>query len=200
MNEASLIASFLEKNRRIAFGNSPLIPHRIRTYKPSCWVRLYSLPEAKRYPETAADWDQLLSRQNDIFEYLTTADNQLYFIETKIVSAARTENMPRIGCLSEFVFDALEPVDVSFEDPHLFDAGDSLLNRITSIRWKRHRIDDVLRAFANDTLRGFFLTADGQTWIIPYDGGVDLVFNEEKARNACADYFKRWRSDRADGL
>jgi hypothetical protein len=200
MNEASSSVFFLEKNRQRAFGNNKLIPHRMRTYKSSCWVRLYSLKGAKRYPETAADWDQLLSRQNDIFDYLTTADNHLYFIESTIVSSDSPENLPRIDCLNEFVFDALEPVDVSFEDPHLFDAGDRLQNSITSIRWKRHRIDDVLRAFANDTLRGFFLTADGQTWIIPYDGGVDLVFNEEKDRNACADYFKRWTSDRADGL
>ena len=200
MNEASTSVLFLEKNRQRAFGNNQLIPHRIRTYNPSCWVRLYSLPDAKRYPETHSEWELLLSRHNDIFQYLTTTEHRFYFIESTIVSSALPENISRMNGLNEFVFDALEPVDLSFEDPHLYDAGDRLLNRITSIRWKRHQIDDVFRAFANDTLQGFFLTADGQTWIIPYDGGVDLVFNDEKDRNACAEYFKRWTSERADGL
>lgn len=200
MNDASSTVFFLEKNRQLAFGNRKLIPHRIRTYKPSCWVRLYSLPDEKRYPETRSEWEVLLSRQNDIFEYLTTADNHLYFIESTIVSSDSPENLPRIDCLNEFVFDALEPVDVSFEDPHLFDAGDRLQNSITSIRWKRHRIDDFFRAFANDALRGFFLTADGETWIIPYDGGIDLVFSEAAKRNQCADRFSDLKSERSDGL
>lgn len=200
MNEVSPTALFLEKNRQRAFGNGKLIPHQIRSYNPPCWVRVYSLPQAKRYPETQIEWETLLTRHNDIIEYLTTTDNHLYFIESTIVSGEAPYSNPRSPCLDDFNFEDLPPVDLSQEDPHLYDAGDRLQNRLTIIEWKRRQLDELFRAFATDALQGFFLTANGENWIIPYDGGIDLLFSTATKRNECAERFKEWKSDRSDGL
>jgi hypothetical protein len=47
---------FWQKN----YPETPPTAHAFKHYLPTRWVRIHSLPESKRYADTAAEWKTLL--------------------------------------------------------------------------------------------------------------------------------------------
>jgi hypothetical protein len=60
---------FLENWQR-AYPETPPINYLFKSRLPKRWARIHSLPDAKRYPESNAEWDVLLKRQNAVIDYL----------------------------------------------------------------------------------------------------------------------------------
>ena len=52
------------------FGTIPPLGYRLRLSYPDRWIRIYSLPEGKRYAETDEEREILLERQNAVASFV----------------------------------------------------------------------------------------------------------------------------------
>ena len=156
------------------------------------WLRIHSLPESKRYPETPADRKELLIRHNSVANYtLEPSSDCILFIarfgESKEWAAA--ENLP-LGLRKPQHVMSFDDVG---EQPMQFFA--------LPIVWKSQAFDELILAAAEEkTGPILFANLATATAYAPYDGGADLFFPSANAVGIARDHFLEWLSKRADGL
>ncbi len=153
-----------------------------RTF-PNRWMRIHSLPNSKRYPDTKVEWDILLHRQNALINHLVPQHTALQIVINWIEPDEylfTSFNLLPLGILQEALG---EPEYNSF----LMDDS-----------WESHSIDPILSMIANEDLRAFILAPD--CVIAPYGGGVDVILNDPHTCYALKRQFKAWLSQRPDGL
>ena len=148
---------------------------------PERWVRFHSLPDAKRYAETEAEWDILLRRQNDIFDYLIPQNAEIMVVINSISS----------GHLLFQMFD-FENIGVLIHDEMTFQSF------VAETTWQSNRLNPLLIEIADDNIRAFITTPN--CIVAPYDGGIDVVLKDNDTKNILKDKFKNWLSQRQDGF
>ncbi len=153
-----------------------------RTF-PNRWMRIHSLPLSQRYPDTKAEWDILLDRQNTLIDALIPQHADIFIV----INWIERDN---------YLFQSfnLEPLGVLQEgegEPEY----DSFLMETT---WESHTLDPILMMIAGEQLRAFIMAPD--CVIAPYDGGVDVILNDPHTCYALKRQFKAWLSQRPDGL
>jgi hypothetical protein len=186
MNTASICREW-----KAAFPNAAPAGFLCRRTASERWVRTHSLPESKRYPDTAAEYAEVLRR------YHQTASEVLGEGSHCVLFATRFDD--------EQHWDA--PVDGPLRG-HRFahvmaqdDADDKLNFFATETTWQAHAFDELLTAVADDQCRHLlFFNPLRKTAFAPYDGGADLFLATHEDAIAAKTRFEAWLSARPDGL
>jgi len=187
-----------------AYPAAPPLPHLLRQRYPGRWLRVRSLPGAKRYAATAADWAILLARQQHVL-----ADVLGNWAEALLVTgsyadageAAALFSPTEESVFKTLSFTALPSVGLhEYPDPHEPDNAlvywPSFARPAPTAAW----LTQLLQASARDECRAFFFQPQRGAVVAPYDDGLDGLLPDQAAR----DYYRRrylaWLSDRPDGL
>lgn len=186
--------NFWESNFGSAFPISSLLKHQL----PKNWFRIHSLPESKRYPKTKTEWKILLSRQNKIISDLIGNSSKIILLtgEYGDKDGVRFKNK----FLLDFQFIALEPIDMVKACPEIYDDGIIYFPYIAKVRWDENKFEKILRSIANDEVRAKLICVEKNRIIAPYDGGVDLILENEEAKDFYKNKYKDWLSDHQLGL
>ncbi len=181
--EAPAKATAFMQQWQCDYPETPPINHLFKARLPKRWMRIHSLPEAKRYADTAAEWDILLARQNVVIDYL----------------------VPQ-GSAITWVWNWLEP------DCHIFTSCDLIpLGAVQNDegevpvegwmlaeQWESGIFNPFLMMIAGEQMRAFIMAPD--CLISPYDGGMDIILKDPHTAHAFKRHFADWVSPRADGL
>lgn len=166
-----------------SYRETPPINYLFKQRLPGRWARIHSLPAAKRYAETPAEWETLLSRQYTVIDDLTAGQKQAL-----MVINSYTASRPMPGKTPAINLGSFSP------DPEAVPVHAHL---VTASLDKRSLLP-ILKRIAGDQLRAFFV---GETCLIaPYDGGMDLILESPAACQAFKLKYADWLSERADGL
>jgi hypothetical protein len=158
------------------------ISYQFKWKLPTRWIRIYSLPDAQRYPNDKTDWDILLSRQNTVIDHLITPGTPIQWVWNWLEHDShifKAFPLARLG-----VFQNVD-AETEFESWLLDDT------------WKSKRFDTFLIMIADESMRAFMIAPD--CLIAPYDGGMDIVFNDALVAQDFKRHFADWVSPRDDG-
>jgi hypothetical protein len=166
-----------------SYPQTPPISHLFKHRLPDRWARIHSLPEAKRYPDTPVEWDELERRQNAVIDYLVPQGASLCVVINFIE-------------IDNYLFEAFSPRNIGV---HVDREGETVYQSFTfDMVWRSRRLDPLLAMIAEERLRAFLIAPD--SLIAPYDGGVDVILKDSAARAAFQRQFAPWLSRREDGL
>lgn len=187
----------LTRRWRQSWPDCPPIGHLFRHYLPDRWVRFHSLPQAQRYPNTAAEYREVLHRYNAVLAELVaeTGSAAIYVVTVEYGpgdGAAGTEPV-RVG---------LHPGAVAWmsaTDPT--DPEPAYRLHVSRADFTPGGLDDLLRYVAEDRTSDVVVADEALRWLVhPYDGGMDVIATSTSRRDRLAQRFDCWLSDRADGL
>jgi hypothetical protein len=147
------------------------------------WLRIHSLPESKRYAQTKEESDTLLNRQNSIIDDLIEQNAEVSVVVNFIEIDSFLFRMFNFTNIGVFVDNDSEAVFQSF---------------IFETTWETNGLNPMLIEIADDNLRAFIIGED--CLIAPYDGGMDLIFKDEPTKYFYQRKYKKWLSEREDGL
>jgi hypothetical protein len=185
------------------FGDLPPISHLFKHLLSDRWVRIHSLPEAKRYASTPAEWSILFKRQNTIFEEFLAPEEEIYVLtgiystELAPCDATALYDLPFQQTID---FQQLTSVDMYQLSQKWVDEDTVYTPFVAATRWQPSTFQPVLQAVANDEWRLFFLAPKSNTIIAPYDGGMDIILNKATSVAAFKSKYQDWLSRRDDGL
>lgn len=166
------------------------------------WFRIHSLPESKRYADDDADWEILLSRQNEIITDLFGVDTPILLVTGEY--NGRDQRTSYITDEEEifksFAFTRLDNIELSKIDSEKYDELDIYRPAFTTTVWKPNYHDNILREIATDKIRAFFVSFDKNVIVAPYDGGVDFVLKDSFTKEHYKNKYGQWLSEREDGL
>lgn len=194
---------------RATYPEAVPLGHLLRTTYPRRWLRLHSLPAGQRYPADGADWRELLRRHFTVFADLVGEAAELFLVAGEYDFADSPLPKPwsftAAGVLHGLPFTALPPVALHTlpPDPRVPDecrAGDVFRPACTRLQWTPATGEGFLRAIAEEQISAFFVSVEYGCILAPYDGGLDLIFPGEAARNYFRDQHRQWVSPRTDGL
>ena len=165
-------------------------PHgaSLRTTVPHLWLRIHSLPNAKRYPDTDDEESVLLSRHRHAISHIAGDQNLLMMF-----SIWKQRNL-----VSDFGFEKREsfvvPPGAWSEQPRVIEVAGPL-------QPTDERLGRVILSVAHDNMDGVLIaTVDFRRVICLYDGGADLFFDDVSSRDNAAELLREWVSSRPDGL
>ncbi len=184
------------------FPKTNPISHLFKHDYSERWFRIHSLPESKRYAANDADWEILLSRQNEIITDLFGVDNTLLLVtgdydleDQKTIHVTDDEEI-----FKPFSFVRLDNIELNKIDAERYDESDIYRPAFAQTIWKPNYHDKLLREIANDNTRAFFVSFEKNVIVAPYDGGVDFVLKDSSTREKYQIKYKQWLSEREDGL
>lgn len=168
--------------------------HRMRLAHPARWLRIHSLPDAKRYADSPAEQATLLARQNRAADLLLG--------ERTTVALLGYEHTGRELLPDDHPLRGVLPPDappVMRLDPD--DEYQEAISIFSALReWRSGDLDDLLLGVADDHFRLMLLRWDTGAGFAPYDGGVDLFFASPGDRDTLRPSLAAWQSHRPDGL
>jgi hypothetical protein len=151
-----------------AFGDFLPIGYVCREHLRDRWVRVHSLPDSKRYPESEAEYLELLRRHNEVATAVLGdgADCVLFMVvfgrPPEVLDPVFGPIMTESGLIQ--VNELTARADPDPESP---------LARVGAIpvQWRSAQFDPALRAVAEDRGRVLFANLSSGTAYAPYDGG-----------------------------
>jgi hypothetical protein len=176
------------------------IGHHLRANFPDRWVRFHSLPESKRYPESEAEYRELLDRHNRVLGALARPGQPVVLLTTGYSESAEpVRTYPELAALDPPAVPwrsvTMHQADEGFAEPtywHLFAS-----RRV----WRPGEFDPILRLVADDVVANVMVVAEDCRWVLhPYDGGMDVIAESQTARDQLRAAFPAWLSSRPDGL
>jgi hypothetical protein len=178
------------------FGQTPPLGYRLRLAFPDRWLRIHSLPRAKRYPSDAHELELLLERHAAVAAELVGADP-----DCRILTATYGERVD-IGTRRVFAELGARTLECFATMPGDEEHGPEMETSywVAPSPWDGAAERPVLIEIAEDRLRAAWLApASGEVYA-PYDGGADLILADASRRDALADRYRAWLSARPDGL
>jgi hypothetical protein len=181
------------------YPDSLPVPHQLKYRFGDRWLRIYSLPEGKRYAENDDERRELLVRQNTIVSDLIGEENTFALL---LISFSETPGFPEhfegVADLAHF---ELQPsLDLHARCPDEYESEYFLRMAYRECYWKRNSLDNLLLEIAEDKLQAILLGRKQNCLVSPYDGGMDLVLGDPQERSAIGNKYSEWCSQRPDGL
>jgi hypothetical protein len=164
---------------------SPPLGHWLRLYYQDTWLRIHSLPDAKRYADTELEYSELLHRHNAVADRVLGNGAPCFLYQAKYLGEDTDIESPA------WVLD-LKEYDPESEERIWID--------IAAVTWQSRRFDQLLLDVANEVTRLVFASTLTGNIYAPYDGGADLIFRRQTDHQVCRESFEKWLSARADGL
>jgi hypothetical protein len=187
------------------YPDSPPVSHWFKWAYPDRWFRVHSLPRSKRWPDNDKEWKILLARQNKIITDIFGLGTEVCLVssdadwEFKTLSALHNDNgemylFTHIGKADLYKLDMEYYRDTYLFDKHTFKPV------FAKMVWKPHLHDTLLKEIANGNAEAFFVSFSKVIIIAPYDGGIDFVLKDGMTRDFYKNKYKKWVSNREDGL
>jgi hypothetical protein len=180
------------------YGETPPIGHLLRAAFPERWLRLHSLPAAKRSPDSGWDYSELLRRHNTAAAELLGSEGSCVLIAVEGCSKAE-DTLDVAGTSFPRLPDELQPPDFLW-DPEEGEYAERLCFYGGQIVWRPGAYDGLILATARDDIRCIIVSVYSGAVYAPYDGGMDLFFPSVEARDRARERYAQWVSPRVDGL
>jgi hypothetical protein len=194
MNQDSEVNSEVLTNRWQALWPKAQSSSQLREGYPDIWTRFYTLPEGKRYPSSEEELATVLDRNNDLLTQLGPGN-------TILVTLSQWADTPEPTSESALGLN-VAPWRVLAPRSEGNLQSDQYQHLLFTVReWGKGSLDDILKAAANDDLKGVIIAPLDLKWLYhPYDGGVDVFVPNLEEREALKSEYSEWVSDRPDGL
>jgi len=175
------------------------MPHQMKFEFADRWLRIHTLPEAKRYAETEQELDTILYRHDAILSDLfTTGDS--YFLIT--YGYGFDKDMPRkddklaaIGMQMDFWRSVVSegPTGQAEERFYCYAFFDELM-------WPGNSPWPLMKMAANGEIKNMMIFSPKNGFVYhPYDGGADIVFDNSQRRDEYKERYKDWLSSHPEG-
>ncbi len=186
-----MVASLLGQSWKNAFNGALPAGFLLRQHFPDRWLRIHSLPEARRYPSCATEYEELLNRHNTVAGYVLGEGSKCSLFIARFGENREwsdTTLLPLVGDIPSHAIESEDP-----DEPIQFYG--------LQVTWSRSAFDKLICAAADDqTGPILFANTASQTIYAPYDGGADLFFSSPSAAQVAKSKFRSWLSRREDGL
>lgn len=181
------------------YPNSLPIGHELKHVFNERWFRIHSLPKSKRYAETIEETSIMLNRQNELIEDIFGGNQEFY-----ILVGLYNSDLTKEQNVNEFDWNSFQHVmDIPLhkvrpeEHEGVPDFYQIFISKTT---WTLHQIDELLVKLANDEVKATFICTNNNRIIHPYDGGVDIILENEQTMQAYKQRYSNWLSPREDGM
>jgi hypothetical protein len=185
------------------YPNIEPVGYELRGAGARHWVRFHSLLESKRYPDTEAEWDVLLARQNELAASVLGENRECWLVQSHWES---DPDVPDIAFQDgNDPFRATAEFDLKSALVTLREPGTEFKRRweafVGLTSWSAGRFDGLLRDIANERASPT-LWCSNETGAVfaPYDGGVDLFLPDEGRVRELAEKHAAWLPAHALGL
>lgn len=174
------------------------INHELKFKYPDRWLRIHSLPESKRYADSAEEYKILLDRQNQLINDLIGEKSEVVISFGLYSNDFTNDNYKEQTDYGEFH----KVLTIDLKKERLEENEDELYFDIyvKSENWENGNRDEMLKAIADDEIRAMFVSPSSKCIIAPYDGGVDVIVDSVEKRDSLKVKYKDWLSDREDGM
>jgi hypothetical protein len=169
-----------------SYPQTPPVTYLFKHHLPERWARIHSLPQAKRYADTKAEWEILLRRQHAVMKDLLGDWTQADMVFNSHTASNPVPSLKPVTYLGAFAVG---------ENP---EEDTPVHAHLVTLSLDEKSLDPLLRQIADDQLRAFFIGKN--RLIAPYDGGMDLILESAPACKAFKEKYADWLSERADGL
>lgn len=180
-------------------GLLPVAPYEFKWNLPDRWVRFHSLPESKRYADTADEWEVLLGRHHTVLRAVAGAEGHpTLLVVTRSWSGSerptrRGAAVARVAPFAQHWVSAV--ID---DDPEWLKWDHAYLGRVALAR---EALDPLLRVVADDETSGVVIAPSDFEWLYhPYDGGADVFLPSRERRDLLSLAHHRWLSRYPGGL
>lgn len=171
------------------FGDTPPLGHCLRERFKERWLRLHSLPQAKRYAETASEAGEVRRRAWVCASELLWKTQPLWMVTGEYADA-----QPSLALHSRIfelagVFPLPDPIGQS-----------PFTAYVARAIWPDDDFFWLIDAVAAGEQRVLWVSETSGEIFAPYDGGIDLIVDNRMRRAALRRVFADWVSKRPDGL
>lgn len=174
------------------------INNELKWVYPDRWFRIHSLPESKRYANSADEYKIILDRQNQLIDDLIEEESEVVISFGLYANDITNDNYKKLTDFGEFqkvfTIDLHNERPEEYEDEMYFDIF------VKTEKWKSGGKNEILKAIADDEIRAMFVSPSKKCVIAPYDGGVDIIVDSCEKRDRLKSKYKDWLSDREDGM
>ena len=174
----------------------PPLGHILRAELPERWLRVHSLPDAKRYADTPIEYSTLLTRHNAVATaVLGIGAKCLLFVgrpEGDLQWQSERQTLPGTKETTFTLFKSVADDDEPAQMAMNFWCA--------PVRWHPERFNELLRAVADDE-EDYIIFASLQTGEIyaPYDGGADLILGSSTRCAELKQKFAAWMPHHPSG-
>jgi hypothetical protein len=185
-----------------SWSNALPISHSFRHTYPERWLRIHSLPESKRYPDTDEEWRILLDRQNSAITEVIGNGAPIVLVTGEYDQEGMTQLhlLDAVDSISHFPFVRIDDIDLHTARPEEYEKGLIYRPQFHQTVWLNNKFNAILKDIAEDSVRVFFLPMNKKIAVVPYDGGIDFILEDQRSRDAYKATFGNWLSKRPDGL
>ncbi|MFT7620459.1 MAG: hypothetical protein ACI97A_004116 [Planctomycetota bacterium] len=157
---------------------------------PTLWLRIHSLPNAKRWPTEEAEWKTLLDRHYVCAAEVLKDGSECAVLVVDSAETTAEEVSAHAGLGATFI--DLGPLHEDlwakkkgvFKEPmNLFGLG---------IKWQTGAHRQFLRAIADNKIKGLVVELEAGCVYAPYDGGADLFYDSEEDRDEALKRHEAW--------
>lgn len=93
-----------------------------------------------------------------------------------------------------------EAIHLNRIDPECWDIGSRLVPMVAVIRCEKEKYNEIIKEVANDNSRVFFFSPVKNRIVAPYDGVIDIILEDEKAKDFYRSKYHRWTPKNEAGL
>lgn len=178
---SSTVQSFVNEWSRLHKGRQP-IGWVLRQDSALPWVRFHSLPASKRYAETAAEMDIILSRGNALASEIFKETHKCW-----VICSSRDD----IVGGGELAGSWIDDIDDPFAWKFFVREG----------KWSAGKYDRYLKEIADDgPYYVVWFDPERGTIFAPYDGGFDLFLSSQQEVTFLKSRYAEWLSNDSSGL
>lgn len=169
---------------------------------PSRWFRIHSLPDSKRYAEDVLEWEILLTRHNDILDDLFERGEDLYLVAASYENDECEKLNPfnDVQSLKSLSMIPFEAIDLNRINPGCWDIGSRLVPMVIVMSWEKEKFNEIIKDVADNNSRVFFFSPAKNRIVAPYDGGIDIILEDEKAKDFYRAKYHSWTPRNDAGL
>lgn len=174
------------------------IGHELKWIYSDRWFRIHSLPESKRYAETAEEYQLIFEIQNELITNLVGEGTELILLTGLYGEEATPNEFHEIESLCGF--SKVEILDLHKIKPEEYE--ETLLYNIfiKKVNWESNKYNELLKLIADDEFSMMFICPDKNRIINPYDGGVDIIMETKLLRDKVKQIYHQWLSKHPEGL
>ncbi len=167
-----------------SFSSTPPLSFLLRQLYPKRWLRIHSLPEGKRYPESKKEEQELLKRHRQVLQYIFSSNDECIIILSGINVKKDYQICPDLADLDFEKIDRWMSVwsntlDYTEEIQEMeFYFAQSDYRTIPKIV-----LENIILSVADDRIANvLFWNLSNNRLYCPYDGGVDLFLENESMK------------------
>jgi hypothetical protein len=185
-----------------SFLLAPPVSYRMRELYPARWLRIHSLPESKRYPESPEEHAEVLARHNAVATAMFGEAREVALVVEQYGTAEAPAPPPDLPDGLGGGLRPLRRVDPRELQPEADPADDAFVDlSAAAVIWRPGALDALISELANGEGSRFLLsTLDAARVYAPYDGGADLFLEDRGTRDEWKARFSAWLSRDPSGL